>query len=251
MCGICKYKYSNMYNICVLVFIYIYVICLGYKFLHHFWPENSSFPSNLTNLGLSFKVWYSCLANLKWRFYAKASATENAGIGESSSETRLSITAGTKKDQLFSLDKNPLDVFRTPWWDTTKKPSALNLQKPSENTSELNWLVLSTHLNNISQFGSFPQVGVEIKNVWNHHLVNLAKPTRIGSPAIWRAKQCRLRRQVVRGPVGGFFSPFSRRIHPHEKLWNYIYMARSFFLILCQCLPQTKFFCLILIHLER
>ena len=70
-----------------------------------------------------------------------------------------------KKDQLFSLDKNPLDVFRTPWWDTTKKPSALNLKKPSENTSELNWLVFSTHLNNISQFGSFPQVGVEIKNV--------------------------------------------------------------------------------------
>ena len=33
------------------------------------------------------------------------------------------------------------------------------------------WLVVSTHLKNISQIGSFPQVGVKIKNIWNHHLV--------------------------------------------------------------------------------
>ncbi len=32
------------------------------------------------------------------------------------------------------------------------------------------WLVVSTHLKNISQIGSFPQVGVKIKNAWNHHL---------------------------------------------------------------------------------
>ena len=32
------------------------------------------------------------------------------------------------------------------------------------------WLVVSTHLKNISQVGSFPQVGVKIKNIWNHHL---------------------------------------------------------------------------------
>ena len=34
------------------------------------------------------------------------------------------------------------------------------------------WLVVSTHLKNISQIGSFPQVGMKIKNIWNHHLVN-------------------------------------------------------------------------------
>ena len=34
------------------------------------------------------------------------------------------------------------------------------------------WLVLSTHLKNISQIGKLPQIGVKIKNVWNHHLVN-------------------------------------------------------------------------------
>ena len=34
-----------------------------------------------------------------------------------------------------------------------------------------NWLAVSTHLKNISQNGSSPQVGVDIKNLWNHHLV--------------------------------------------------------------------------------
>ena len=38
-------------------------------------------------------------------------------------------------------------------------------------SSQLVWLVVSTHLKNISQIGSCPQVGVNIKNIWNHHLV--------------------------------------------------------------------------------
>ena len=33
------------------------------------------------------------------------------------------------------------------------------------------WLVVSTHRKKISQIGSFPQVRVKIKNVWNHHPV--------------------------------------------------------------------------------
>jgi len=33
--------------------------------------------------------------------------------------------------------------------------------------------VVSTHLKNISQIGSFSQVGVKIKNVWNHHPANV------------------------------------------------------------------------------
>ena len=33
------------------------------------------------------------------------------------------------------------------------------------------WLVVSTHLKNISQHGNLPQIGVKIKNIWNHHLV--------------------------------------------------------------------------------
>ena len=31
--------------------------------------------------------------------------------------------------------------------------------------------MVSTHLKNISQIGSFLQIGVNIKNIWNHHLV--------------------------------------------------------------------------------
>ena len=34
----------------------------------------------------------------------------------------------------------------------------------------INWLVVSTHLKNISQNGSFHQIGVKIKNIRNHHL---------------------------------------------------------------------------------
>ncbi len=32
--------------------------------------------------------------------------------------------------------------------------------------------MVSTHLKNISQNGNLPQVGVKIKNIWNHHLEN-------------------------------------------------------------------------------
>ncbi len=31
------------------------------------------------------------------------------------------------------------------------------------------WLVVSTHLKNISQNGNLPQIGMKIKNMWNHH----------------------------------------------------------------------------------
>ena len=30
--------------------------------------------------------------------------------------------------------------------------------------------MVSTQLKNISQIGNFPQIGVKIKNIWNHHL---------------------------------------------------------------------------------
>ena len=35
---------------------------------------------------------------------------------------------------------------------------------------ENNWLVVSTHLKNIGPNGNLPQIGVKIKNIWNHHL---------------------------------------------------------------------------------
>ena len=37
--------------------------------------------------------------------------------------------------------------------------------------SPIFWLVVSTHLKNISQNANLPQIGVKIKNIWNHCLV--------------------------------------------------------------------------------
>ena len=43
----------------------------------------------------------------------------------------------------------------------------------------LYWLVVSTHLKNISQNGNLSQIGLKIKNVWNHHLVYFRVPRRL------------------------------------------------------------------------
>ena len=48
--------------------------------------------------------------------------------------------------------KNPLNLIDTPTFEGRF------------------WLVVSTHLKNISQNGNLPQIGVKIKHVWNHHL---------------------------------------------------------------------------------
>ena len=47
------------------------------------------------------------------------------------------------------------------------KQNTKKLSHPRNNkkTKKLIWLVVSTHLKHISQIGSFPQVGVKIKNV--------------------------------------------------------------------------------------
>ncbi len=39
-------------------------------------------------------------------------------------------------------------------------------------TTQFPWLVVSTHLKNISQNGNLPQIGMKIKHIWNHHLDN-------------------------------------------------------------------------------
>ena len=54
---------------------------------------------------------------------------------------------------------------------TTAKLALAYKKECSSCTLTSAWLVVSTHLKNISQIGSFPQVGVKIKNIWNHHLV--------------------------------------------------------------------------------
>ena len=46
----------------------------------------------------------------------------------------------------------------------------LDTTQPTPNLADSDWLVVSTHLKNISQNGNLPQIGVKIKNIWNHHL---------------------------------------------------------------------------------
>ena len=47
---------------------------------------------------------------------------------------------------------------------------------------EKNWLVVSTHLKNISQIGT----GVRIKNIWNHHLEKGLRWSFMGFPLWWK-----------------------------------------------------------------
>ena len=67
------------------------------------------------------------------------------------------------------------------------------------------WLVVSTHLKNSSQIGSFPQVGVKIKNIRNHHLIIVRlhnTPKRPRKPKRYRylEKSCQLRH--LKGRLG-------------------------------------------------
>ncbi len=58
------------------------------------------------------------------------------------------------------------------WWDwrvnENSHPGGL---RGGRSNKMLIWLVVSTHLKNISQIGNLPQVGVKLKNIWTHHLV--------------------------------------------------------------------------------
>ena len=62
---------------------------------------------------------------------------------------------GLIKDKIFRIGKFHREVF----WHLLEDDSI-----------NQDWLVVSTHLKNISQMGSFPQVGVKIKNIWKNHL---------------------------------------------------------------------------------
>ena len=68
---------------------------------------------------------------------------------------------------LSSWSKNSLDF--PPFFSPGKKCELL----PQKRTTTVTWLVVSTHLKNISQIGNLPQIGVKMKTIWNHHLVKL------------------------------------------------------------------------------
>ena len=92
---------------------------------------------------------------------------------------------------VFSQGKFLCDFFVTSTWQWFRSQQFLAAKRlhgendglrgtPSrylENNNQahmLHWLVVSTHPENISQIGSFPQVGMKIENIWNHHLVHVS-----------------------------------------------------------------------------
>ena len=92
---------------------------------------------------------------------------------------------------------HPLQFPKQPGYPGFFHCSTSNFQGQVK-SAQLPWLVVSTHLKNISQNGNLPQVGVKIKNIWNQHLV----PPRIPVP-------------VSHWPTASQWSP----LHP-PHLWH-------------------------------
>ena len=53
-------------------------------------------------------------------------------------------------------------------------PSTFRILSP-KNRKKQSWLMVSTPLKNLSQNGNLPQIGVKIKNMWNHHTESIKK----------------------------------------------------------------------------
>ena len=85
-------------------------------------------------------------------------------------------------------------------------------------------LVVSTHLKNISQIGSLPQIGVKIKNVWNHHLVSVISKTASWS-FFWRGGS-------------SIFKPSAESSIP--SLLKPSPNTRSWLLVTQHCIPTKK-----------
>ena len=76
-------------------------------------------------------------------------------------------------------------------------------------------LVVWTHLKHISQIGSFPRVGMKIKHVWNHHLVELYQEFRLQTH--WHKT---IRTSPVTLPkVFNLLPPPKKKKHGSQKHW--------------------------------
>ena len=69
-----------------------------------------------------------------------------------------------------SLECHPVDLEKRWGLATSENPRGEN-RKKSRKVSMLVGGFNPSHLKNISQIGSFLQVGVKIENLWNHHPV--------------------------------------------------------------------------------
>ena len=73
------------------------------------------------------------------------------------------------------------------------------------------WLVVSTQIEKYArQIGSFPQIGVKIKDVWNHHLAHI-RPIIPPTPSKSQTSSARLRRRVSKTLSSYPVSPWKLR----------------------------------------
>ncbi len=77
-----------------------------------------------------------------------------------------SLTSRVEMKHMYSnLDPCDMDQQGSDeWCQDIPKWAGKNSEKATT------WLVVSTHLKNIGQIWNLPQIGVNIKNIWNHHL---------------------------------------------------------------------------------
>ena len=89
-------------------------------------------------------------------------------------KTLATIVAIRRSGMLLDFDQTTT-AFQNGLQQQSKKHS---LRRSTLHVSEANGELVggwTTHLKNISQNGNLPQIGVKIKNIWNHHLVNHTK----------------------------------------------------------------------------
>ena len=80
--------------------------------------------------------------------------------------------------------------------------------------------MVSTHLKNISQIGKLPQIEVKIKNIWNHHLVNLNPKPRLDF--CWNFPTlCLSRKSRYRTRIGGWLQGDGRCVHVDQICHTY------------------------------
>ena len=139
---IVSYLNLNSVYIYIYKYVYIYIYPCIESYVRHVW----NYPVILRILG--------CFSS---SFSRKIYVTP---------DSLAPISQGTKNLSCDSYDIKVLK-HKSKLWHILHR----NLTPVIQRSKGLFWLVVSTHLKNISQIGNLPQIGMKIKHIWNHHLV--------------------------------------------------------------------------------
>ena len=152
-----------------------------------------------------------------------------------------------------------------PWWAmnplgslSPQKTNHPNKTNPSEWLHGIflrgihKWLVVSTHLKNISQIGNLPQIGVKMKNIWNHHLDNLPHEfsydswrvhegfTQAGGSQLWH------RAWKIWKSLMGFFT---RGVEERSWIFSVVFMSSSIYIYINIHITHTHTFVYVYINI--